>query len=396
MKPTRFRLLQILCLGGVSSLVLGACSGSTTTTSTGLAADQTLKFPILSEVDTLDPAVTDAETDTELNQNMYDGLVKDDINLNVVPDIAAKLPDVSSDGLTYTFTLRKDVTFSNGDKVTSQDVLYSLNRAAALQGGSAYFLSPIVGYSTVAKNTKGGAALEQLLEAKDPSVSMSGLTAPDDFTVKMQLGSPAGWLLPALASPGQVGDIVDQKAVRQNPDNWWADPATAMGTGAYKMTSRIPKVSTDFAAVSNWWGSPKPTVTKIHIDVLPDASTAVAKYEQGGYDLYGFGGFSSAPLADLLRIQSTPNEKDQLLIRPKVRTTWVAFNMSSDPARLGKGPFTQQGGQSAHDLRLAFALAVDKQQLVKVVCGNGLLCSAETGGLITPGLFGNLVDNADP
>jgi ABC-type oligopeptide transport system substrate-binding subunit len=401
MAPNSFRLLKALCVGGAASLVLGACGGSGTPTNTGgLAADQTLKFPILDDYATLDPAVADAETDQEIGQNLFNGLVKFDNSLNVVPDIAASMPTVSSDGLTYTFTLRKDVTFWNGDKVTSKDVLYSWNRAAAMSGayGTSYGgnLSPIVGYSTVSGNKVVGAKLETLLEAKDATVTMSGLTAPDDYTVVATLKSPAGWWLSAIALTDSTGMVVDMNAVKQDFDNWWSNPATAVGTGPFKMTSRIPKQSEDFAAVSNWWGSPKPTLTKIHIDILQSAASAITAYEQGSYDLYGYGGWSQAAgVADIKRIQATANEKDQLLLQPKVRTTWVTFNMVSDASRTGGGPFTLAGGQTSHDLRMAFALAVDKNKLAEVVCGN-ILCTPATGGLITKGLTGYLGDGADP
>src|SRR5712692_2939390 len=177
MTPASFRFLKAMCVAAAGCMVLAAC-GNNPTTSTNLAADQTLKFPILDDFGTLDPAIADAETDQEIQQNMFDGLTKFDNNLNVVPDIAAKMPDVSTDGLTYTFTLRHDVTFSNGDKVTSKDVLYSWNRAAALQGAYAGNLAAIDGYAAVSNNTVAGAALEKLLEANDPSVTLSGLTAP--------------------------------------------------------------------------------------------------------------------------------------------------------------------------------------------------------------------------
>ena len=132
MTPTSLRILKALAVGGAASLVLVACGGGSSTPSSNLAADQTLKFPILDDFGTLDPAIADAETDQEISQNIFNGLTKFDLNLNVVADLAAKMPDVSSDGLTYTFTLRKDVTFSNGDKFTSKDVLYSWNRAASM------------------------------------------------------------------------------------------------------------------------------------------------------------------------------------------------------------------------------------------------------------------------
>ena len=398
MTPTSFRFLKALCVAAATLIVVGACGGGSSTGTT-LAADQTLRFPLLDDFGTLDPGIADAETDQEIQQNMFNGVVKFNNNLDVVPDLATKMPDVSSDGLTYTFTLRKDVTFSNGDKFTSKDVLYSWNRAAAMSGayGTSYGtnLAAIVGFGTASKNKKVGAALETLLEANDPSVVMSGLTAPDAYTVKATLSHPAGWFLPAISLTGSTGQIVDVNAVKQDFDNWWTNPATAVGTGPYKMTSRVPKATVDFAAVDNWWGSPKQTIKKVHLDIINDASTAITKYEQGGYDIYGYGGYSNAPVADILRIQGTANEKSQLLLNPKVRTTWLSFNMVSDNKRLAKGPFTMDQGQSAHDLRMAFALAVDKKKLATVVCSD-IVCTAATGGLITKGLTGYLGDGADP
>jgi oligopeptide transport system substrate-binding protein len=396
MTPVSLRILKALAVGGVSSLVLVACGGGSGTTGTSLASNQTLTFPILADFGTLDPALADAETDTEISQNMFDGLVKFNENLNIVADLAAAVPTPSADGLTYTFKLRTDVTFSNGDKFTSKDVLYSWNRAAAMQGAYATNLSAIDGYSTVSTNTASGAALEALLEKNDPSVTLSGLTAPDASTVQVKLASPAGWFLTAIALAGTTGDIVDQNTVKQDFDNWWTNPATAIGTGPFKMTARVPKQSVDFAAVPNWWGSPKPTLTKVHLDVsVTDASTAITKYEQGGYDIVGYGGYSNLPVADITRIQGTSNEKAQLTLQAKVRTYWVSFNMVHDAKRQAGGPFLLSDGQSAHDLRLAFDLAVDKAKLVSVVCLN-IVCTTATGGLIPPTLIGYMGANQDP
>jgi oligopeptide transport system substrate-binding protein len=396
MTPVSLRILKALAVGGVASLVLVACGGGSGGGGTALASDQTLKFPILGDFGTLDPAQLNAETDSEIAQNMFNGLVKFDNNLNIVPDIAAAIPTISPDGLTYTFKLRQDVTFSNGDKVTSKDVLYSWNRAAAEQGGYAGNLAAIDGYSKVAKNTvNGGASLEALLEKNDPSVTLSGLSAPDAYTVVAKLSAPAGWFLSAIALEATTGMIVDQNVVKTNFDNWWTVPATAVGTGAYKMTAYTPKQSIDFAAVPNWWGSPKPTVTKVHLDILGNAESAIQAYEQGSYDIYGYGGYSNAPVDAILRIQGTASEKNQLIIHPKVRTTWIQFNLVHDAARPAGGPFLLSGGDSAKNLRLAFALAIDKTKLASVVCSN-IVCSPATGGLITKGLIGYLGDNTDP
>jgi oligopeptide transport system substrate-binding protein len=363
--------------------------------STSLAVEQMLKFPLLHDFGSLDPGVSDAETDLQIQQNMFDNLVKFDNNLNLVPDLATTVPQPSADGLTYTFLLRHDVTFSNGDKLTSRDVLYSWNRAAAMQGAYANNLSAIDGYTAVSANTASGSTLEGLLEKKDTSVTLTGLTAPDDYTVKVKLSGAAGWFLSAIAVAGAAGSIVDQSVVKADFDNWWTKPETAIGTGPFKLAARVQDQSADFVAVDAWWGSPKPTVKKVHLDILTDASAAIAKYEQGAYDIYGYGGFSNAPVTDILRIQGIPAEKEQLLIRPKVSTTWVSFNMVADTKRLARGPFSLDQGQSAHDLRLAFALAVDKKKLATAVCSD-IACTAATGGLISKGLTGYLGDGQDP
>src|SRR5207302_1698415 len=133
-------------------------------------------------------------------------------SLTIQPDIAKEVPTtsnggISSDGLTYTFHLRNDVTFSNGDKVTSKDVLYSWNRAASLQGPYASNLSAITGFGAVAKFVKTlkpkktaadaakqafNTAIEAGLSSGDAHFKLSGLTAPDDSTVVAKLDSPAG------------------------------------------------------------------------------------------------------------------------------------------------------------------------------------------------------------
>ena len=114
-----------------------------------------------------------------------------------------------SDGLTYTFTLRKDVTFSNGDKFTSKDVLYSWNRAAAMSGyGTSYGdnLSAIDGYDTVSKNTAGGRRPRGSAREERP---VGDHDRPDGagrrYTVQVKLAQP-GRLVPY----GHRADRIDR------------------------------------------------------------------------------------------------------------------------------------------------------------------------------------------
>jgi oligopeptide transport system substrate-binding protein len=389
-------MLRSTAAAALCALSLAVCTSgpSALPQPTGLATDQALRFPIQHDVSTLDPAMIDSETEAEIAHNLFDGLLKYDSNLNISPDIAAAMPAVSPDGTTYTFKLRTDVVFSNGDKVTSKDVLYSWNRAAAMQGPYSVNLSAILGYEKVSANQTTGAALETLLEKNDPSVTMSGLTAPDDVTVVVKLTGAAGWFDSAIAQPAVAGMIVDQNVVKTSFEGWWSKPETLIGTGAYRMSAHAADQSMDFAAVVNWWGRPKPTLTNIHVDVVADPATTLTRYDRGDFDLYGYAAYGPAAF-DVARILATPSQKAQVVLEVKNKTYFVTFNMVADARRPGDGPFTLDQGKAARDLRLAFALSVDLNKLAKDLCAD-VVCIPATGGVIPKGLAGYLGDGNDP
>jgi oligopeptide transport system substrate-binding protein len=398
---------------GVLGLLTAAACGSATSTSTSgtLASSQVLHFPVFQDPGTFDPGEMDAEVDTELMQNVFDNLWRFDDKLNIVPSVSSAVPTqanggISADGLTYTIHLNPAAKFSNGDAVTSKDVLYSWNRATALHGAYSSILSAIQGYAAV--QTAAGAPpssgtpttfqgnIEKQLAAGNTAFMMSGLTATDPETVQVKLATACGWCLTAWTLEGTVGAIVDEKVINGagvDPVTWWQTPANLVGTGAYKLTAYTPKQSLTFSAVPNWWGSPKATVKTINIDIKDPstAPTTVDAFFQKGYDIIGYGGDSGIiPLANILAIQANSREKPNLLTQPKGRTTWVSFSEGYPTG----GPF-QGTSASAKNLRLAFALAVDKQGLATTVCHN-VICTAATGGLITTGLIGNGGPNSDP
>src|ERR1700716_647293 len=94
----KLRAVRPLAVLGTIGILVAACGG-TSTAGTSLAADQTLRFPSDSTgFGSLDPAQINAETDVEFYQNLFDGLLKFDDKLNVVPDIATALPDITDGG----------------------------------------------------------------------------------------------------------------------------------------------------------------------------------------------------------------------------------------------------------------------------------------------------------
>ncbi|MDP9247022.1 MAG: peptide ABC transporter substrate-binding protein, partial [Candidatus Dormibacteraeota bacterium] len=362
-----------------------ACGGDNGAGGETMAADQTLTFPIQDDVETLDPGHVSSSVDITFAQEIFSGLYRFDNNLRVIPEIASGAPDVSSDGKTYTFKLRKDARFSNGDPIKAGDFLYSWNRAARLNDAYATVFAPVVGFDS----TAGGSAQ-----------TMSGLTAPDDYTVKAQLSEPAGFWLTELALWNAA--VVDEKVIQSaGEDTWWTKPETLIGAGPFKMTARAPRASMEFAPVPGWWGGSNGTMTKVKVQIGVDQSAAIKKFEAGGYSLVGMANNPPSP-DEILRYRSDPNRSRLLTIYPSARTTWLGFNLVKGPfaaSRAGITPGRPTSGlrsDPGRDGREAFSRAIDRDQLVDVACVKGATCSKATGGYIAKGLKGYLGDNADP
>jgi oligopeptide transport system substrate-binding protein len=335
-----------------------------------LAPDQTLSFPLAQDVADFDPALISNPADVDILRNVFSGLYRFDPQLREVPDIAIGQPAVSSDGLTYTFRLRHNASFSNGDPITADDFIYSWDRAAARQGDFAGLFAIIAGYGDVASGK---------------SAQMSGLTKSDDFTLQVVLTKPAGYFL-TLTGLWPFW-LVDQKVVASaGEDVWFTKPETLIGSGPFRMTAHAAGQSIDFQPVSGWYGGKTGALTRVHIEVMPDLSNQVMQYESGVFSLIGYGR-QGLPPAAATRYTTNATLKEQLQLVPIGTTFWVGFNMKS-------GPFA--GTDAGRDGRRAFSIAIDRQALVDAVCNQKTSCVAATGGLISKGLHGYLGDGADP
>jgi oligopeptide transport system substrate-binding protein len=366
----------------IPALVATACGSSSVGKTNKLASHQLLRFPIIADISTLDPGLVTSTQDDQLVQNVFAGLYEFNDQLVEVPVAATAMPDISSDGLTYTFHLKHDVKFSNGDLVTSADVLYSWNRVARLNGEDSFIMRPVVGYATVAP-AKG---------VTPTATTLSGLSAPDPYTIVAKLSSPASYWIDELAIPS--ADLVDQKVIHGDLDRtWWASPNTAIGTGPFKLTSYVPKNHLSFGNVTNWWGGSTGHLTDVEVDVVASSSSQVTEYLAGGLDEIGPAN-TQPPLDAVLHFEHTPSLKSQVAIGPGGSTTWIGVNMAN-------GPFAPNPSIGITDPislagRLAFSMSIDRTELANIVCGGGLTCTAATGGIVPKGLRGNLGDGGDP
>src|SRR5712692_9421489 len=273
----------VLCAAAIAA----AC-GPNPTPSENLAADQTFRFALQNDMTSLDPAHVDSAVDITFLAEVFTGLYRFDNTLKIVPSGAASMPEISADGLTWTFHLRHDVVFSNGDKVTSADWVYSWTRTLRLNDAYASNLEAIKG-STDVENGK--------------ATTISGLSAPDAYTLKAQLYAPAGYWLTQLAMP-TASEVLDQKVISAAGDDHWTEQAsTYIGSGPFKMTARTPKQSMDFVPVKNWWGGDTGKLTAIHVDIGIDDVSRVKKFESGGYENVGIANNGPGP-DDVLRYKN--------------------------------------------------------------------------------------------
>jgi oligopeptide transport system substrate-binding protein len=380
---TRRSVFRSLALALGAIWVVAAC-GPTQTSSENLATDQTLRFGLSNDVTSLDPAHVDSAVDITFLNEVFTGLYRFDNQLNIKPAGAAAMPDISADGKTWTFKLRKDLVFSNGDKITSADWVWSFTRTLRLNDAYASNLEVITGATDVEDG-----------KAK----TISGLSAPDAYTLVAKLDAPAGFWLTQLAMP-TAAMVLDRKVIEAAGDEHWTEkPETYIGSGPFKLTQRTPKQSMDFEPVKNWWGGDTGKLTKVHVDIGIDDVSRVKKFESGGYELVGMANNGPGP-DDILRYKSDPVKKGLLNIYPGARTTGVGFNFVFGPfaSKPGATPGTPTvaNPDPGKDGRIAFAESIDRAQLVDIACAHGATCAAATGGPISKGFKGYLGDNGDP
>ena len=387
---TRLALFRSLAVAVGAISLATACGPGTSTPSENLAADQTLRFAIIDQPTSLDPAHVDSAVDITFLSEVFTGLYKFDNNLKIISDGTTGMPDISADGKTWTFKLRKDMQFSNGDKITAKDWIWSWTRSLRLNDAYASNLYAITGAQDVA----GGTA-----------TSISGLSSPDDYTLVAKLDAPAGYWLTQLAMP-TASEVLDQKVIQAAGDDHWTEKAeTYIGSGPFKVTAYSAKESIDFEAVKNWWGGDTGKLTKVHVDFHVDSASQVKKFESGGYDLQGMANSPAGP-DDVLRYKGDPTKSKLLTIYPGARATAVGFSFVTGPfaakpgAKPGDPTNTGLTGNSGSDPgldgRRAFSMAIDRNQLADIACAHAITCQPATGGPIVKGFKGYLGDNGDP
>jgi oligopeptide transport system substrate-binding protein len=362
--------------GLLVGLGLAASACTSTPPPAQFDTNQVLRLAAPNDALTLDPAkIHDPTVGVSLARNVFSGLYRYRNDLVEEPDLAAGMPEITPDGRTWTFHLRHNVHFWNGDPVNAADVLYSWNRVARLRADdypSASSFEKVQGYADV----QAGRARV-----------LSGLHQSDNYTVVASLTEPAGYWLLLLGL--WATSVVDESVVAaKGEDTWWTTPDGLVGTGPFRMTSRDPGKSLDFEPVANWWKGSTGRLKRIHVDVIADQSVAESRYRAGDFDILGYTPEEVGTQVSEETIRSFRADghlSGELHLRPWMMTAHLGFRSEG---RLGTDAEVQ--------MRRALSLALDRNRLASVCFGGTQQCAPATGGLITKGLAGYLGDGADP
>lgn len=297
---------------------------------------------------TLDPHLTTDAGSARYIVEVFGGLVTLDPDLNIVGDIAERW-EVSDDGKTYTFFLRRNVVFHTGTprRVTAQDFKWSIERAANPQTGSTtawLYLGDIVGV----KDKLSGRASE-----------VSGVEVVDDSTLRITIDAPKPYFLAKLTYP--VAFVLDRNQVEQNPRTWTRRPN---GTGPFRLVEWRLGERLVLERNERYHLGPA-NVEKV--TYLLAGGSPMVMYENGEIDVTG------VSLLDVDRVRDPRDPLNQQYVeQPQLSTFYVGFNVKEPPFDDVK-------------VRQAFAMAIDKERIAEVVLRD-LVVPAK--GILPPGMPG--------
>ena len=270
--------------------------GATPTPTAALAAKQEFRANLISEPATIDPNRAAFAQEITVVKSLFNGLLGFNQDLSVKAVAAEAVPSVanggiSADGLTYTFKLRKEVTWSDGTPVVAKDYVYSIKRMLDpdLAADYASFYYSIVGAEKYNSAGKADAATKASLKDK------VGVRAIDTNTLEIKLQAPEPTFIPKMALWPVYP--VRQDIIEKYGDKW-TEAGNLVGNGPFVLKEWVHQDHLTLEANPKYWGK-KPTLQTIVLRTLADENAALLAYKNGEMDLVAVpAGNEKATLAD--------------------------------------------------------------------------------------------------
>ncbi|MFC4100499.1 peptide ABC transporter substrate-binding protein [Paenibacillus xanthanilyticus] len=350
----------VAILSGCGNNNSGNTGGNTAGENAGEAsnsggAEQVFRMNLGAEPPTLDPALMQDQVSSTVMSGLFEGLTRME-NGEAVNAMAEDI-QVSEDGLKYTFKIRPDAKWSNGDAVTAHDFEYSWKRTLDPN------LNPPAPYAYQLYYIKNA---EEYNTGKGATVDQVGVKAIDDATLEVELKNPTPYFKSLLSFYTYYP--VNKAVVSANPA-WAAEAETYVSNGPFKLASWAHSDSIDLVPFENYYGKGDIKLSKVHFVMISDASTESNMYETDELDWSGkpTGQIPTEQLAMLIQ-----DKNPELVSQPQASTYYYNFNNT-------KKPFSNV------KVRKALAMAIDRKAIVeKVTKGNEI----PAYGFVPPGIHG--------
>nr|WP_281480115.1 ABC transporter substrate-binding protein [Thioclava sp. DLFJ5-1] len=286
------------------------------------------------DVATLDPAIGYDWQNWSMIKSVFDGL------MDYVPGTTELRPglaesyEISDDGTTFTFKLRKGVKFHNGREMTAEDVKYSLDRVTtpATQSPGAGFFGSIKGYDAMADGS---------------ATSLEGVTVVDPNTVKIELSRPDATFLHVMAL--NFASVVPKEAVDEYGTDFGKHP---VGTGAFKLSDWTIGQQLVFEKNADYWRSGVPYLDSITFEVGQEPIVALLRLQQGEVDVPGDG----IPPAKFNEVMDNPDEAKRVVVGGQLHTGYITLNVQMEPF-------------DKVEVRQAMNMAINKDRIVQMING---------------------------
>jgi oligopeptide transport system substrate-binding protein len=295
---------------------------------------QTIRYNIGAEPDTLDPALSSGVTEQTLENALLEGLVRLDRDGKPSPGVARSW-EVSEDGRVYTFYLRESY-WTNGEPVTAGDFVYAWRRVLDPQTASPYAYQLYCLVNGEAFNAG---------EITDPAEV--GVRAEGTDRLIVTLKEPVPYFLSLTAFPTLFP--VNKNAVEKDSTGWAQNPATYVGNGPFKMTAWEHNKQILLEKNESYWDKDSVKLTDLVVTLVEESNTELAMFENDQIDIA-----ETPPYREVERLARA----DLLKVSPDLSNEFYLFNTSLPPY---------------NDVRVrqALSLAIDREALVSKVTMGG-------------------------
>ncbi len=291
----------------IFALLLALCMMTSALGGIALAEDVEpglLRTAVTYDISTMDVAQT---TDNYLiPMNVFDRLFETRPVDGVVKSLATDY-SVSADGLTYSFTLREGVVFSNGSPLTASDVQFSFERLLKMAKQNTEIALEVAG-------------AEQVMNGE--ADTLAGFSVIDDTHFTVTLSAPNAGFLAELSSPAM--SIVDAETMANAP-KFGQEPADTIGSGPYIVTEWVANDHYTLVYNEKYWGE-EPSAKKVIVWVIPEPSTQNELFLNGELDMIDLASLDSAIVASTYKTQYA----DKIVSTRKVGMTYLILNENNE------------------------------------------------------------------